>query len=588
VLDGYGNEQWFQAHDSGYADEPQGADVLSDDGIVVVGGQVIGKNGEELGQLWRLDRWGHKACDAPGSCAAHTWKACDDGKVCTADGCHPKLGCTASPINGLHCDPVNGCSKEALCASGTCEPSANGRMYTNVYNVYGPGDLAYDLRYSGGKIGYMARTSPDSTTAASSLFNDNFDNESNVYYTGCGDVTLYDLRRGKQDKSLWGLWGDATKSKSAKLCFKVDTTLQVIPLPICSGCSTTGIGLAITVDGGAWALTHQTLAAAHKAVLHRYDQNGAKGGDVVLPWCGDGVCGDGENAANCPADCASAKTGSCAKHCGGTDAANTCHCDTACVNFKDCCADYAAVCTATAALTPTSVAAMPDAVALVGSLNSSGAKEVAQLDKIDVTGKVVWSRTLTLNGDLRPLAVASNAKGWAAMAGRFEPNAAVHTPAYALLDATGKTVWLGAVDPPDMGEADAVLIESDGGLVMSGWRDDKGVKRPALWRVDAAGGVMWSRLVHSGTDLPLDPRPGQLVRADDGYLVAAASKVSSWAVLAMIRTDLNGFASCVDAGKCAANKADACDDGKPCTADSCDPIGGCVHTPIAALGCSNP
>ncbi len=585
MVDAFGNEAWFQNHDSGAPDVPTGATLLSDGGVVVVGGQALGKGGEEVGQLWRLDRWGHKACGAAGACATVDWKGCNDGKTCTADACDPKLGCTATPINGLHCDPVNGCSKEALCGGGTCKPSANGRIYTRNLNLHGLGDVGHDVAYSDGKISFVTPSDPGSTQLMANTCNDALDIETSEVIGVCSDVKLNDVHRGVQAKSLWSLWGDATGTKAATLCVGVGLAAKKHALPVCAGCGVSGVAVAVTIDGGGWALTHETLAGAKAGKLHRFDKAGNKGPMAALPWCGDGTCALEETATNCVADCAVAKNGSCQQKCGGKDPSGSCQCDTACVEFKDCCADYAAVCQAKSALTPVALAAMPDASALVASISASAAPDAAQLDKVDVAGKSVWSRTLKLQGALQPRAVASNTKGWAAMVGRFEPNAAVHAPAHALLDAAGKTVWLEAISPPDMGEADAVLIETDGGLVMSGWRDDKGVLRPAMWRVDAAGKTMWSRMIYPGHELPLTPRPGQLARAPDGYLVAAASKGTTSPVVAIIRTDLSGFASCVDAGTCAANKADACDDGKPCTADSCHPISGCVFTPVAAPGC---
>lgn len=39
-------------------------------------------------------------------------------------------------------------------------------------------------------------------------------------------------------------------------------------------------------------------------------------------------------------------------------------------------------------------------------------------------------------------------------------------------------------------------------------------------------------------------------------------------------------------GACRSGAMNTCDDGNPCTADSCDPVGGCVHTPISGNACT--
>ncbi len=50
----------------------------------------------------------------------------------------------------------------------------------------------------------------------------------------------------------------------------------------------------------------------------------------------------------------------------------------------------------------------------------------------------------------------------------------------------------------------------------------------------------------------------------------------------------NGDETCDGAGTCASGTALDCDDMNPCTADACDPTGGCTHTPVAmGVGCDD-
>ncbi len=44
-------------------------------------------------------------------------------------------------------------------------------------------------------------------------------------------------------------------------------------------------------------------------------------------------------------------------------------------------------------------------------------------------------------------------------------------------------------------------------------------------------------------------------------------------------TSFHGALSCQGRGACADKTLEACDDGKPCTADDCSPLAGCIHTP---------
>ncbi|MBM4345456.1 MAG: VCBS repeat-containing protein [Deltaproteobacteria bacterium] len=72
------------------------------------------------------------ACDADGSvctvsdackdkvCVAGAKKVCDDGKVCTTDGCDAKAGCTAVN-NTAACDDGNACTGSDVCGAGVCK-----------------------------------------------------------------------------------------------------------------------------------------------------------------------------------------------------------------------------------------------------------------------------------------------------------------------------------------------------------------------------------------------------------------------------------------------------------------------------------
>ncbi len=54
-----------------------------------------------------------------GACVPGVARACDDGNPCTADGCDPAVGCTASPVEGP-CDDGNPCTLGDACIEGAC------------------------------------------------------------------------------------------------------------------------------------------------------------------------------------------------------------------------------------------------------------------------------------------------------------------------------------------------------------------------------------------------------------------------------------------------------------------------------------
>ena len=65
-----------------------------------------------------------EACDDKGGCSGGTAVACDDGNPCTVDKCNPGSGCVAIPLDGTPCDDGDACTTGDACANGAC---ANGK-----------------------------------------------------------------------------------------------------------------------------------------------------------------------------------------------------------------------------------------------------------------------------------------------------------------------------------------------------------------------------------------------------------------------------------------------------------------------------
>ena len=49
----------------------------------------------------------------------------------------------------------------------------------------------------------------------------------------------------------------------------------------------------------------------------------------------------------------------------------------------------------------------------------------------------------------------------------------------------------------------------------------------------------------------------------------------------LLRTDIWGHVDCAEAGVCWNKSLADCDDGNPCTGDTCDPVSGCKHMAYA-------
>jgi len=129
----------------------------------------------------------------------------------------------------------------------------------------------------------------------------------------------------------------------------------------------------------------------------------------------------------------------------------------------------------------------------------------------------------------------------------------------------------------------AIVALASGGFALLGYTAAQGAGKNDLWllRTDTNGALQFDR-THGGAQ---DDNGYGLLALSDGFLLAGstASKGSGgggW----LVRTDVWGFASCAASGVCASLAPAACDDGKPCTADACDPIAGCTHLPIPGCG----
>jgi hypothetical protein len=62
---------------------------------------------------------GLETCDPLLGCQAGTPPVCDDNNVCTADSCDPVAGCVLTPVVGA-CDDLNLCTTGDTCAAGAC------------------------------------------------------------------------------------------------------------------------------------------------------------------------------------------------------------------------------------------------------------------------------------------------------------------------------------------------------------------------------------------------------------------------------------------------------------------------------------
>ena len=253
----------------------------------------------------------------------------------------------------------------------------------------------------------------------------------------------------------------------------------------------------------------------------------------------------------------------------------------------------------------------------------------AGLLRASLTGGVVWSavesevvqaaKAMTLAaGELYTL---SREIGGGASVGRIQRRGLDGSVKWTIHVETGT---IAAVQP------EAIVPFADG-VVASGWSKGPHGTTGELWRVDAKGRLRWWRRVAAVTgvdallptstglrgiatdeqnnisaarvlgidssgniafarELPLagDTSIGGVLGTGDGSAIilggnVAAPQQARKGFVASV--DAWGHASCTAAGSCAGKDAQACDDGKACSADDCAAKTGCTHTPAGGFHC---
>lgn len=112
-------------------------------------------------------------------------------------------------------------------------------------------------------------------------------------------------------------------------------------------CNAVLVCLGTCTDGACSAACLEKASNQAKGFLAESLQCAVDAGCIpasALPEpCGNAQCDAGESPETCPEDC-KPDAMSCAGQCGEFDAEDPCHCDEACVQYKNCCSDYVAAC----------------------------------------------------------------------------------------------------------------------------------------------------------------------------------------------------------------------------------------------------
>ncbi len=103
-----------------------------------------------------------------------------------------------------------------------------------------------------------------------------------------------------------------------------------------------------------------------------------------------------------------------------------------------------------------------------------------------------------------------------------------------------------------------------------------------LTQISPSGDTVWERLTPALNGASVSLSPHGLRRIEGGYLVFGARGSIPW----VLRTGPWGHGDCTGLGSCGAQSEASCDDGNPCTADSCAAAtGACLHAPVSGPIC---
>ena len=226
---------------------------------------------------------------------------------------------------------------------------------------------------------------------------------------------------------------------------------------------------------------------------------------------------------------------------------------------------------ATPGVTWRTAAALPDGgVLLAGVVTAPDVQDMPYAARVDVQGKVLWTRAYPQ---------AQSAEFLALMPGA-ESSLVARTPTgawFAALDAQGAVVrdfaWTAPVDVA----VTAATPGADGTWLVTA-QTSQGAW---LGSFTAAGGLAWTR------NYPDLDAARATVLPDTGVLLASQTAQASGPHDGIVlRADPWGEPTCEASQLCANTVATGCPDGSPCTADLCA-AGQCAHTPMADAPCDD-
>ena len=497
--------------------------VADKGGFVLAGSATVGGKKTAMARL--IDPFMNGSCAASGACYALVGK-CDDGKPCTTDTCDAKAGCAFTAIpDQANCDDGSPCTRSAKCASGKCE----GQEILGAVQLTGP-TLATDVaRHDDGTIVVAGYVDGTTTTAAFAT----------LKADGSGQTTSQTDNKTAKGRA----WGIASFGDDAVLV---------------------GEGAVEgTVDGIVWygkdgllrpefeifgdnevlrlvAVDADRSAKTFMAVGHELEGNQKQYDTYVMM----GKLTNGRLA----------KTDKYVFSNDGNDSAN-------------------------------GIKLLPGGAALIVGTRGVGAGTTGApwIARLGGDGKPDWQRTYSAAKEGEFTSLTHIAGNRFALGGYIGWNGNDQKELLVFADsAAGTFAALPDLKPAAKAHTiSALTFDSAGRIVTVGIRGDDvestAVAAALQFNVFEAGGaVIVEKSASDGTKRLKGVAVAELIDGS-GYAVVqnvfAAGKSTAWLRI----VGRHGDMSCTAAGACFAASVASCDDGKPCTADTCA-AGKCVST----------
>lgn len=510
--------------------------------------------GPRQGHLQRIDGFGHTTCAAAGDCAAKVLGACSDGNLCTSDGCSGGV-CTHSDLSaGTLCDDANACTLDTCNASGGCQ-------HANVGNGLacedGSACTVADSCQSGActagptgtfsiaqGIDYYAQFRGVAATSAGYAFAGRAHGTDNIWMliTNLSGTPL--VTSDKQMVNLGGfeeLSGVAALGNNWAFVGQKDNS----PDP--------GDGLLyVLAADGTTKITSQTYGGTGTDFFS----------SVAVRSSGLVMCG----SSNSPGTSDNTDFWLVTTDLDGMNP-DSHYFHHATTSYQDC---YSVI-----------VAANGDIV-MAGRADDGG-----WVVRTDAAGNKLWDKRIAGLASYTALRTVVEYGGNLYAAGTLANASGVGDVWLVALSAAGDVLWqktYGSAIDDDRGWG---LTATGDGFLITGRTAGFGAtgNDGFVVRTDVYGNELWHQRLSKPANSAASGNSEELRGAamtPTGFVVAGTDSTNGWGDGWIVKLDTWGHDSCAGAGPCGTLATPACDDGNPCTADTCvGPGGTCSHTSLS-------